>query len=137
MGRLPWVAIPFLLAACAGPLPSPDPQKAWVDLETTGARSLLMAERLDGKRLNDGRYFQVSPGAHELEASFRFEYSGGLLTFEPLEILCYLRLRYADFAAGERYRLRAWALASQVRAELADARGRELAEAEVQLCSYW
>src|SRR5690606_32834584 len=61
-----------LLGACASPLPAPDPQQAWIDFRTEPGE-LLMAEKLDGRRLDDGRYFQVSPGAHRLEASYRFE----------------------------------------------------------------
>jgi hypothetical protein len=51
----------LMLSACASPLPPHDPGMAWVDLYTT-ASDLLMAEELDGKRLNDGRYFQITPG---------------------------------------------------------------------------
>lgn len=32
-----------------------------------------MADRLDGQRLNDGRFFQVTPGKHELVVRFDFE----------------------------------------------------------------
>ena len=42
----------LLLGACASPLPARDPGMAWVDLYTP-ASDLLMAEELDGKRLND------------------------------------------------------------------------------------
>jgi hypothetical protein len=45
-----------------------------------------MADRLDGKRLEDGRYFQVTPGKHELVVRFDFEvYSGGFSTDPPSE----------------------------------------------------
>ncbi|KEF90307.1 hypothetical protein RLJV_24020 [Pseudomonas aeruginosa] len=39
----------LLLAGCAGPLPQPDPQMAWVELRSAPANTLL-AERLDGER---------------------------------------------------------------------------------------
>lgn len=54
------------LGACASPLPPVDNKQAWVDLYTITPGKVVMAERLDGKRLTDGRFFQVTPGAHEL-----------------------------------------------------------------------
>jgi hypothetical protein len=133
MPRLLWISIPFLLAACVGPMPAPDPRMAWVDLQTREVYNMLMSERLDGKRLDDGRYFQVSPGAHVLEASLRY-YFNGPARRNTLPINCTLRLRYPDFAAGQRYRLEAWTLSNQIEAVLYDAQNRELAEAEVLNC---
>lgn len=123
-----------LLAACASPLPAPDPQQAWIELRSEPGE-LLMAERLDGQRLGDGRYFQVSPGAHRLLASYRFEvYIGSLFAREPLQRLCYLRLDYAEFAAGARYRLRAEHQLLQTRSWLEDASGRRLADGQEWHC---
>ena len=66
-----------------------------------------MADRLDGKRLDDGRYFQVTPGKHELIVRFDYEiYAGGFST-DPRDRTCYLTVRYDHFEAGERYRLEA------------------------------
>jgi hypothetical protein len=48
----------LVLSACASPLPPKDPNHAWVELRSP-AGSLLMADRLDGQRLQDGRFFQV------------------------------------------------------------------------------
>lgn len=102
------------LGACAStPLPPVDPKQAWVDLYTMTPGRLLMADRLDGQRLDDGRYFQVSPGKHELVVRFDYEvYSGGFST-DPTERTCYLTVRYDQFKAGERYRLEARAPAMQ------------------------
>ena len=88
----------LLLGACASPLPARDPGMAWVDLYTP-ASDLLMAEELDGKRLNDGRYFQVSPGAHTLDVRFQFEVAGGGggssdFNSEPRQMTCHLRLQF-------------------------------------------
>lgn len=58
------------LGACASPLPPKDPKQAWVDLYTMTPGRVIMADRLDGKRLDDGRYFQVTPGKHELIVRF-------------------------------------------------------------------
>lgn len=66
------------LAGCANPpLPAVDPGKAWIDMFTTTGR-LVMAESLDGRKLNDGRYFQVEPGSHELEVRFDYEMYAGV-----------------------------------------------------------
>lgn len=95
------------LGACASPLPPSDPKQAWIDLYTITPGRLVMADRLDGKRLDDGRYFQVSPGRHELVVRFDFEvYSGGFTT-DPTERTCYLTVKYDNFEAGHRYRLEA------------------------------
>jgi hypothetical protein len=124
----------LLLGACASPLPVRDPGMAWVDLYTP-ASDLLMAEELDGKRLNDGRYFQVSPGSHELIARFRFEVQGGGdLMAEPIQRTCELRVRYDNFAAGQRYRIEARTLAMSAQAWLYDEQRNVLARAKVLRC---
>ena len=38
---------------------------------------MLMADRLDGRPVNDGRYFQISPGAHELQVRLQFDVPSG------------------------------------------------------------
>jgi hypothetical protein len=124
----------LMLSACASPLPPHDPGMAWVDLYTT-ASDLLMAEELDGKRLNDGRYFQITPGAHELIARFRFEVQGGgSLMAEPIQRTCEIRVRYDDFAAGQRYRIEARTLAMSAQAWLYDEQRNVLARAKVLRC---
>ena len=69
----------LLLSACAlPPIPPMDAQQAWVDFATpTPGAKLVMAQRLDGKNLNDGRFFQVPPGSHELMVRFDFEVPTG------------------------------------------------------------
>ncbi|WP_394560009.1 hypothetical protein [Aquipseudomonas alcaligenes] len=106
--RLPLLLSLLTLGACASPLPPHDADQAWIDLWASGAE-LLMAHKLDGKQTADGRYFQVSPGAHELEARYKFEVSqGGIGSLtEPREVTCYLRVRYDNFVAGQRYRMEA------------------------------
>lgn len=125
----------LLLGACASPLPAPDPQQAWVDMRYQ-AGDLLMADRLDGKRWPDGRYFQFSPGAHELQTRFMFEVNVGPLTAlnDPIQMTCEIRLRYDGFAAGQRYRLQAWPQFMKARAILFDEQGNELARGQVLRC---
>lgn len=119
-----------LLSACVStPLPKPDPSLAWVDLETQTGR-LVMAERLDHQRMTDGRYFQVSPGSHELMVRFDYEvFIGGMSQFSnPQERLCYITLNYADFQPGQRYRLQARSLGFNAYARLYSAEGKVLAQ---------
>lgn len=124
----------LLLGACASPLPARDPGMAWVDLYTS-ASDLLMAEELDGKRVNDGRYFQITPGAHELIARFQFEVQGGgSLMAEPIQRTCELRVRYDDFVAGQRYRIEARTLAMSAQGWLYDDQRNVLARARVLRC---
>lgn len=116
------------LAACSNPLPPIDTKQAWVDLYTITPGRLVMADRLDGTRLNDGRYFQVTPRPHELIVRFDYEVYAGGFTSEPVERTCYLTVRYDNFQAGQRYRLEARALSMTPNAWLYDADRKILAE---------
>ena len=123
-----------LLAGCASPLPAHDPQMAWVDLYTTPGKT-LMAERLDGKSVTDGRFYQVTPGRHDLVVRFQYEVSSGggmgQMT-DPSELTCRVKVTYDDFAAGQRYRLE---LRPQLRSALAlltDASGTLVAKTDFQ-----
>ena len=126
----------MLLGACASPLPEPDSQQAWVELYST-ADTLLMADRLDGKRWPDGRYFQVTPGQHELQTRFQFEVRGGGglgMMNEPLRMTCEIRLRYDDFVAGQRYRIEARQQLMKAQAWLYDEQRNVVARGEVRRC---
>lgn len=126
----------LLLAGCASPLPQPDPKQAWVELYAA-AGDLLMADALDDTRWPDGRYFQVSPGAHDLQVRFQFEANrgGGIgLDSEPLLLTCEIRLRYANFQAGQRYRIEARSMAMTAQAWLYDGQRQVLANGKVLRC---
>ncbi|MCP1485135.1 hypothetical protein J3D48_001448 [Pseudomonas fluorescens] len=131
MRKLLSLIVASLLAGCQTPLPPVDPQMAWVNFSTpTPGGKLLMAERLDNQRLNDGRYFQVTPGSHELRVRFDFEVfgGGGALMTGPVERLCYLYIRYDHFEAGQRYLLEGRSLAFTPSARLYNARREIVAE---------
>ena len=118
-----------LLSGCANtPIPPVDPQQVWVEMFTrTG--TLVMADRLDRKRLNDGRYFQFPPGAHELIVRYDFEVHGmGGFNSEPFDRMCYLTIAYDNFQAGKRYRLEARDMAMQPSARLWDENRQIVAE---------
>ena len=119
------------LTACAGKLPEPDPRMAWVDIRHDPS-DVLMANRLDGKRWNDGRYYQVLPGKHELELRYRFEVGGGggFMNTEPTILTCYMELHYDNFQAGQRYRVEARSAANQPMAWLYDGQRNVLARHE-------
>jgi len=126
----------LVLSACASPVPAPDPNQAWVELRSSGG-TLLMADRLDGQRLSDGRYFQVPAGAHELLARFQFEVnSGGGLdgAYEPRQVTCEIRVRHDNFVAGQRYRLEARPLLMKAQAWLYDEQRNVLARGKVLRC---
>ncbi|WP_397448996.1 hypothetical protein [Pseudomonas sp. NA-150] len=108
------------LGACSStPIPPADPQHAWVDMYTTSGR-LMMADRLDGKHLADGRYFQVTPGQHELVVRLDFEVFTGFNS-GSFDRICYLTVPYNDFAAGQRYRLEARVVVQRPEVRLYDA----------------
>ena len=107
MRRLPLLLAAIIVAGCQSPLPAVNPQMAWVEFSTPFPNDkLLMAERLDNQRLTDGRFFQVTPGSHELTVRFDFEVPGGGglgMMNGPSERLCYLTINYDHFEAGQRY----------------------------------
>lgn len=124
------------LTACTSPLPAVDPQQAWVDLRTRNG-NLIMAERLDDQRLEDGRYFQVGPGSHELVIRFDYEIQIGPITAiaDTRERLCYLTLNYDHFQAGQRYMLEARTVGLEPIAQLYDAQRRLLANDRQMNCT--
>ncbi|MCY1269558.1 hypothetical protein D9M70_180610 [compost metagenome] len=128
------------LGACAGTaVPPADPQQAWVELATQQPSHTISANRLDGARLSDGRFFQVSPGAHELDVRFQYERAGSGGGMDPMgggpgPVTCILRVKYAGFAAGQRYRLEARPLAAKAQAWLYDEQRKVLARGEVLRC---
>lgn len=133
MRALPVLLLTGLLSACVTPLPDADPQLAWIDFQRT-AGELLMADRVDGQRTADGRYFQVSPGAHRLHLTYRFEEPIGPLNREPQVMFCYLRIDYPAFAAGARYRIVAGHRLLEPYSWLEDAGGQRLADGQTWQC---
>ncbi|MBK5409082.1 hypothetical protein JFU58_11110 [Pseudomonas sp. TH34] len=128
---LPIAAV--LLSACTlTPLPAVDPQQAWVDFATpTPGAKLVMAQRLDGKNLNDGRFFQVPPGSHELMVRFDFEVpTGGSFggMGQTTDRTCFMTLQYDRFEAGQRYRLEGRSLGYNPNIRLYNKAGHLLAE---------
>ncbi|MCO7614028.1 hypothetical protein NJH83_27700 [Pseudomonas chlororaphis] len=121
---IPALGLACLLSACAGPMPQPDPSEAWIGLQEEAPND-LMAERVDGKRVDDGRYFEVKPGAHRLDVTL-FEESVG----DSNQQDCNGHLSYSGFKAGEHYKLVESSLGSEVSARLYDAQGKQVASTQ-------
>ncbi|WP_085596366.1 MULTISPECIES: hypothetical protein [unclassified Pseudomonas] len=125
---IPALSLVLALSACAGPMPKADPNDAWISLEEE-APSDLMAERVDGKNVDDGRYFQVRPGAHRLDVTV-FEDSTG----DSNQQDCNGHVSYSGFKAGEHYKLVESTLGTEVRARLYDGQGKQVASASGFRC---
>lgn len=97
----------LILSGCAG-LPAPDPNQAWIDLTPHSDESLHAIE-VDERAWADRRYFEVSPGSHELTVRYQFPVAPGNIgpVSEPLWRDCQLNVKYKDFNAGQRYQLEA------------------------------
>jgi hypothetical protein len=133
MRQLLFCITALFLSACAStPIPPVDPHQAWVDFTTpTPGAKLVMAQRLDGKSLNDGRFFQVPPGSHELMVRFDFEVptGGSFGGFgQTTDRTCFMTLQYDNFQAGQRYVLEGRSLAYTPNIRLYNAAGQLLAE---------
>ncbi|MEB0046047.1 MULTISPECIES: hypothetical protein [unclassified Pseudomonas] len=131
MRRLLLLLTASVISGCLSPLPAVNPQMAWVDFSTpTPGGKVLMAERLDHKSVSDGRYFEVTPGKHELLVRFDFEVFGiasGLMN-DPAERLCYMTITYDHFEAGQRYSLEGRSLSFTPSARLYNAKHELIAE---------
>ena len=125
---IPALGVVLLLSACAGPIPKADPSEAWIGLKEEAPND-LMAERVDGHRVDDGRYFEVTPGDHRLDVTL-FEEEPG----DDNQQDCQGRVEYKNFKAGENYTLGGYSLGTTVRAVLKDGRGKEVAATQDFSC---
>jgi hypothetical protein len=117
-----------LLSACAGSIPNADPSEAWIGLQEDPS-GVLMAEDLDGKRLNDGRYFEVKPGAHKLDVSLIVAGSG-----DDGQTDCQTGIKFDQFKAGEHYTLIESSLGDDYSVKLEDSQGRQLGHSKHFTC---
>ncbi|NHN77146.1 hypothetical protein HA520_07540 [Azotobacter chroococcum] len=124
------------LGGCNLLLPRHDPGQAWIELNPQVPHSLRAAE-VDRKALDDHRFFQVSPGAHELGMRYRFEVSGSNIGPDsaPYERNCLIRLNYKKFTAGQRYSLEVGDVGFRAWARLYDDQRRMVASGRESGCS--
>ncbi len=124
-------ALLIACSACAAPLPEHDPDMAWIDVQSQAGHR-LSAQRMDGNKVNDARYFQVSPGEHQLQ--MRLTYDRGGNSSGDSQRRCLVDVVYADFQAGQRYSVRALAKGWTVRAWLYSSDGQRLIESKPVRC---
>lgn len=125
---VPVLSLIALLSACAGPMPKADPSEAWIGLQEEPS-GVLMAEDLDGKRLNDGRYFDVRPGAHKLDVDLIVERNG-----DDGQMNCEAGISFDQFKAGERYTLVESSLGEEYRVKLEDFHGHQIGRSKDFSC---
>ncbi len=132
---------PFLLASgllslggCAF-MPTPDPSQAWVDLRTSESNT-LQAAQVDAHALEDDRFFQVSPGQHELHMRLQFAVEPTNIgpDSQGLDRTCVLKLDYPEFTAGQRYNLVAGSIGFRPWAKLYNQQHQLLAKAREGRC---
>jgi len=127
-----------VVAGCQTPMPAANPKMAWVEFSTPFPNDkLLMAERLDKRRLADGRFFEVMPGSHELIVRFDFEVPSGAGLNNmggPSERICYLTINFDHFEAGQRYVLEGRSIAFIPEARLYNAKREIVAEDRESYC---
>ncbi|MCK9535950.1 MAG: hypothetical protein M0Q98_14875 [Pseudomonas sp.] len=124
-------ALLIACSACAGPLPERDPSMAWVDVQAQAGHQ-LSAQRMDGEKVTDARYFHISPGAHQLQVRLTYEH-GGRNTGDS-QRRCLVDIAYPEFAAGQRYSIRVLAKGWTVRAWLYSSDGERLIESKPVRC---
>lgn len=119
---IPGLGVVCLLSACIGPLPKADPGMAWIGLQEEAPNDML-AERVDGKLIDEGRFFEVAPGAHNLEVTL-FQIRRG----DSDQLDCEGNVSYSQFKAGEHYQLVETSLGREISAQLEDSHGKQLAK---------
>ncbi|WP_338524932.1 hypothetical protein NUH87_04450 [Pseudomonas batumici] len=117
-----------LLSACAAPVPKADPSEAWIGLGQ-GSSDDLLAERVDGKRVDDGRYFEVAPGKHDLNVLL---VQGANGNSEQPE--CTGQVEYDQFKAGKHYHLVESGAGSNVGVALVNDHGATVAHSRKFSC---
>ena len=118
-------------SACAAPVPEHDPSLAWIDVQAQAGHQ-LSAQRVDGNKVNDARYFQVSPGQHQLQLRLTYE-RGGSNTADS-QRRCLVDIAYSEFTEGQRYSIRALAKGWTVRVWLYSSDGLRIIESKPVRC---
>lgn len=125
---VPMMGLVAVLSACAGPMPKSDPSEAWISLKEE-PNAILMAEKLDGRRLDDGRYFEVPPGTHKLGMNLTVEVNG-----DNGQENCQAALTFDQFKAGEHYKLVESSLGEEFRVKLEDSKGNQIGRSKDFKC---
>ncbi len=118
-------------SACAAPIPEHAANMAWVDVQAQAGHQ-LSAQRMDGVKVDDARYFQISPGTHQLQVRLTYDQDGS--RSGDGQRRCRVDVAYADFQAGQRYSIRALAKGWTVRAWLYNSTGQRIIESKPIRC---
>lgn len=121
----------FFMHGCAAELPEHDSSMAWVDVAGRAGYS-LSARRQDGKQTDDVRYFQLTPGRHQLELRLGYERRGSSAGSQWR--YCRVEFDYDSFAAGERYSIYAVTMGFTVRVWLRNQAGERALESRSVRC---
>ncbi len=124
-------ALLIVCSACAAPVSEHDPRMAWVDVQAQAGHQ-LSAQRMDGDKVTDARYFQVASGGHQLQV--RLTYDRGGHSRSGSQRRCLIDITYPDFSAGQSYSIRALAKGWTVRAWLYSSDGQRLVESKPIRC---
>jgi hypothetical protein len=124
---IPMLGLITLLAGCAGPMPKADPNEALITLK--GPQGSLLADDVDGRRTNNGRYFEVSPGAHKLDMTL---YVAGMGYSNQED--CQVQVNFKDFKAGERYQVVETGSGMDFHASLFDSQGHQVGGTQSFTC---
>lgn len=120
-----------LAGGCEAALPGHDPAMAWVDVAGRAGYS-LSARRQDGVKVQDARFFQLTPGRHRLELRLGYERKGSASGSQWRH--CRVEFDYAGFAAGQRYSVYAVATGFTVRVWLRNQKGERILESRSVRC---
>jgi len=119
------------ISACSGALPEHKSNQALVLVESRSGHH-LSAQRQDGKKVADARFFILEPGQHKL--SVRLSYERGGRTDGVGWRNCRAEINYADFNAAEKYSIRALAKGYTTRVWLQNEQGERLMESQSVKC---
>lgn len=98
--------ITTLISCTLPPIPTPSTDTAIIELYTAPGRT-LMAERLDKKRVNDGRFFVITEGTHSFVVRFQYDKSERGFSWNNSEEITCLMSFTQQFQMGKKYRLEA------------------------------
>lgn len=119
------------VGGCSGARPEHENNKALVLVESRAGHH-LSAQRVDGKKVTDGRFFILEPGQHKLSVRLSYE-RGGQIEGTGWRN-CLAEISYADFYAAEKYSIRALARGYTARVWLQSEHGKRLAESQSVKC---
>lgn|SRR5690554_4749729 len=119
------------VSACNAVLPEHEDNKALVLVESRAGHH-LSAQRIDGKKVMDGRFFILEPGQHKLSVRLSYE-RGGQIGYSGWRH-CLAEIAYANFRATEKYSIRAYAKGYTARVWLQNEQGERLVESQSVPC---